>query len=79
MMIFTGIVALFAIISSEACERTPTVEQQDFCSAQYGKLANNENAYAKPTFIHAREMFAILERSSSLQISVADGRVELQN
>lgn len=79
LLIFTGIMALFAIISSEACDRIPTVEQQDFCSAQNGKLVNNENAYAKPTFIRAREMFAILARLSSLQISVADGRVELQN
>lgn len=79
MMIFTGIMALFVLISSEASDRIPRVEQQDFCSAQYGKLVNNKNSYAKPTFIHAREMFAILARFSSLQISVADGRVELQN
>lgn len=60
MVIFTGIMALFAIISSEACDRIPTVKQLDFCSAQYGKLVNNENAYCKPFFIRAQKIFAML-------------------
>lgn len=60
LLIFTGIMALFAIFSSEACDRIPPVEQQDFCFAQYGKLVNNENAYCKPSFIRAQGMFAML-------------------
>lgn len=60
MMIFTGILVLFIVIPSETCTWIPTVKQQDFCSAQYGKLVNNENAYCKPSFIRAQEIFALL-------------------
>nr|XP_011431031.2 uncharacterized protein LOC105330815 [Crassostrea gigas] len=35
MMISAGILVLFIVIPSETCIWIPTVEQQDFCSAQY--------------------------------------------
>lgn len=62
MMISAGILVLFIVIPSETCIWIPTVEQQDFCSAQYGKLVNNENSYA---YSRVRYMLA---RSSSLEI-----------
>lgn len=65
MMTSAGILVLFIVIPSETCTWIPTVEQQDFCSAQYGKLVNNENFYAKPTYSRVRYMLA---RSSSLEI-----------
>lgn len=58
MMISAGILVLFIVIPSETCIWIPTVEQQDFCSAQYGKLVNNENFYAKPTYSRVRYMLA---------------------
>lgn len=62
MMIFTGITTLFAIISSKACDRIPTVEQQNFCSAKYGKLGNlcnNGNSFYSPAS-NFRDVSAIL-------------------
>lgn len=60
-MISTGTMVLFIVIPSKACTWITTVKQQDFCSAPFGKLVNNQNSYCKPTYTRLPEIFATLD------------------
>lgn len=56
-MISAGILALFVIFNCEACSPIPTTEQQQFCSAQYGKFVLTKSFFL---FYHTVFIFIIL-------------------